>query len=178
MASGSDPLLGSIEMWSGTFVPQGWAACDGSSLQISEYSNLYSLIGTTYGGDGITTFKLPDLRGRTPIGYGQGPGLPNYVISQTGGEVSHTLATAELPSHNHAFSCNENTTTLLNTPTNNFPAKSSAGESNYAASSNENKSMGPNILKFVGSSQPHNNLQPFLAVYFIIAVEGVFPSRN
>jgi microcystin-dependent protein len=177
MASGDLPLLGSIEMWPGTFAPQGWAFCDGSMLPISQYQNLFSLIGTTYGGNGTTEFALPDMRGRVPVGMGQGTGLPNFVLGKSDGQAAHTLTQNELPVHNHAFLCNDNATTLLNTPNNNFPAKSSTGSCNYAPSSTDNKTMAVEITIPTGGNQPHNNLQPFLAMYYIIATDGLYPQQ-
>lgn len=175
--AGSEPVIGSIELWPGNFAPMGWAFCDGRILNISEYDLLYSLIGITYGGNGQTTFALPDLRGRVPIGYGQGTGLPNYTLGLNGGVETVNLQLNQLPSHNHLILCDNSTNNLQNSPTAHVPAKSSTASKNYAASSAEDKAMAGNMANSAGGNQPHDNIQPFLAMNFIIALEGLYPQQ-
>jgi microcystin-dependent protein len=168
----ASPYLGQITLFAGTFAPRGWAFCDGQLLAISQNTALFSILGTTYGGNGQTTFALPDLRGRVPLGPRQGPGLSNYDLGQTGGQESHTLAINELPAHSHAaelpVASGEETT---NRAENGAPAKGGV----YAAAD----TAGPAVtVAPTGGSQPHNNLQPHLALNYIIALQGIFPSRN
>ncbi|MFA7405777.1 MAG: tail fiber protein [Pelobacteraceae bacterium] len=172
----SDQFVGEIRMFGGTFAPMDWAFCDGSTLQISQFDVLYSVIGTYYGGDGTTNFKLPDLRGRVPVHMGQGPGLTNRVIGTSFGTEAETLQTAHIPSHSHAISAGGPGTTAA--PGGNYPGDS-AGFSLYssaAADSLMNQAS-------VGSApptpaQPHSNLMPAQCVNFIIATNGYFPQRS
>jgi microcystin-dependent protein len=166
------------------FPPRGWFRCDGQLLAISNYDALFALIGTIYGGDGITTFALPDLRGRMPINQGQGPGLSSYVIGQAGGTETVTLIANQMPAHTHTVSqtvthpCQSGAGNN-NIPTGRFFAADSTGE-NYSTTSDA--AMGAiafnTTVGVAGGSQPHNNLSPSLCVNFIIAAEGIFPSRN
>jgi microcystin-dependent protein len=165
----SEPFIGQIILVGFNFAPRGWAFCQGQLLSIAQNTALFSLLGTTYGGNGQTTFALPDLRGRVPIGFGQGPGLQNYVLGQTGGQETHTLISNEMPSHNHGLGANSNDAVDSN-PVNNFPAAQGA----YANTANGQ--MSPTQL--TGGSQPHNNLQPYLVLNYCIALVGIFPSRN
>lgn len=170
-----DSYIGEIRIFAGNFAPQGWAFCDGSLQSIADNTTLFTLIGTTYGGDGQNTFGLPDLRGRVPLHQGSGPGLSPYVIGQSGGSESVTLQTSQLPLHNHILSgnsANANTTD----PTNNFLA-AQPGLLEY--------SPGPpgGVLNSAstgsaGGSQPHENRMPILGVNYIISLFGIFPSRN
>lgn len=181
----SQPFVGQIIMFGGNFAPYGWHLCDGSIVSISQYTTLYQLLGTTYGGDGINTFGLPDFRGRIPINQGQGLGLSNYILGQNGGTENVTLLTQNLPQHTHALNVDNNpgtvakpaTTTVLATET----STASGGNAfvYYPGSpAGTQQPMSPNAIGLAGSSIPHNNIQPVLAVTFCIALFGVFPTQN
>jgi microcystin-dependent protein len=165
----AEPFLGSIIIFGGNFAPRGWAFCAGQLLPINQNTALFSLLGTTYGGNGQTTFALPDLRGRAPIGFGQGPGLSNYDLGQQGGVENVTLTIPELAAHTHTqpASTAEETT---NRPSNAFPAKGGV----YAGTSDTTMGAGG----ATGGGQPHENRQPYTAMNYIIALQGIFPSRN
>jgi microcystin-dependent protein len=173
-APAQDRLVGSIIIVSFNFPPKGFALCDGQLLPISQNTALFSLLGTTYGGDGRTTFALPDLRGRAPIHQGQGPGLQDYVIGQTGGEETVTLDIAQIPNHTHvpmASTAPANTGTV---------AGATWGRPRvllYSASA-PSTPMSSAALSPAGGSQPHDNLKPFLVVNYAIALQGIYPSRN
>lgn len=178
------PYLGEIRLFAGTYQPVSFMFCDGRLLPIAQYDALYALIGTTYGGDGVTTFALPDLRGRVPVGQGTGPGLTPRTLGQMGGSETVTLTSATLPSHSHSAmaSTNAGNTTVPGTGV--VPAKpvdSLSAPSLYVVpgSSTINPTlMAPNQLSSVGSGQAHTNMMPTQAINYIIAVFGVFPSRN
>lgn len=169
------PLLGEIRMFAGNFAPRNWALCAGQLLPISQYSALFSILGTTYGGNGQTTFGLPDLRGRVPVGVGQGPSLESRTQGEMGGEESHRLTISEMPQHVHPLQASSGNGDQRG-PGDNFPAASDQRNSQYAAAANT--TMAPAAIGAAGSSQPHNNMQPYLGMNFIIALQGVFPSRN
>ncbi|GIP23436.1 phage tail protein [Paenibacillus sp. J22TS3] len=172
-----DQYVGEIRIFAGTFAPKGWAFCDGSIVPIHNNTPLFSLLGNTYGGDGKTTFALPDLRGRAPMHQGQGPGLTPRPLGSPGGTASVTLLTTEMPVHTHIPAC-QNTTNGVAEPTNAVWTKTAGrvGPPAYSPSSNQN--MNPLAIGVTGSSLPHNNMQPYLAVNFIIALEGSFPPRG
>lgn len=179
------PYLGEIALLGFNFPPVGWALCDGSLLPISEYSALFALLGTTYGGNGQTTFALPDLRGRVPVHQGTGPGLPTYVLGQAGGQPSVTLIASQIPSHTHAVtgSINQAAAAGLGTtaaPGGNIPAGSNSGE-NYAPAAGANGNLAPlqvtGSLQTAGGGQPFDNMAPFLGFNFCIALEGIFPQQ-
>ena len=195
-----EPFIGEIVMFGGNFAPRGWAFCDGQLLAISQNTALFSILGTTYGGDGRTTFALPDLRGRAPIGPRNGPGLSDYRLGQRGGVETVTLTINQMPSHNHLTQNNPATDQHIQLSTDNAVNETpSSGDvpavGNYAdgLTTKKVKNFGPasntvngqtisanaglNILNN-GGSQPHTNVQPFLAVNYIIALVGTFPSRN
>lgn len=180
-----DPFLGEIKLFAGNFAPRSWAYCDGQLLPISQYSALFSILGTTYGGDGRTTFALPDLRGRVPVGPRNGPGLSTYREGQKGGREDITLTINELPNHTHSATATTdihvNDTGGEDDPEGNFLG--GGGPAVYSSSTNGNKlnDAAATTVTTVGSTggqRPYNNLQPFLAVNYIIALQGVFPSRN
>lgn len=173
--AGAEPFIGEIMLFAGTFPPVGWAFCDGQLLAIAQNTALFSLIGTTYGGNGQTTFALPDLRGRVPIHPGQGPGLPGFTLGESSGEPAHTLLTTELPAHSHALLADASNGSQSG-PGNAFPARDPSGSPAYSAASNT--SMAAGAISSVGSSQPHNNMQPFLALNFCICLQGIYPSRS
>lgn len=162
-------------MFAGNFAPRDYAFCQGQILPIAQNTALFSLLGTTYGGNGQTTFALPDLRGRVPVQQGQGPGLSSYSLGQTGGAENVTLNVSQMPAHSHAATTNANAGGGGDTsPTNNFLA----GDNQYSNVSNTQMNANTVQIAAAGNSQPHTNLQPFLAINFIIALQGIFPSRN
>jgi microcystin-dependent protein len=169
------PILGEIRIFGGNFAPKGWAFCNGQLLNISQNSALFSLLGTTYGGDGRVTFALPDLRGRAPIGFGQGPGLSSYALGEQGGTEAVTLLVTEMPTHNHALGANSanGTSTVAQ---NNVPATSASRDNQYSPT--VNATMSPTAIGPAGGNEPHENRQPYLAMNYIIALEGIYPSRN
>lgn len=176
-----EPMIGEIRIFAGNFAPRNWAFCEGQLLAISQNQALFSILGTTYGGDGRTTFALPDLRGRVAIGPGSGPGLPTYRLGQKGGNPETYLNVTNLPAHNHTAAVNipisgDDATTdeaggLLSTTDG---AKVYGG----AAGGNYNGGNTPVTVGNTGGNIPVNNMQPYLAVYYIIAMQGIFPSRN
>lgn len=170
----SDPFVGEVMMFAGNFAPQGWADCNGQLLPISQNDALFSLIGTTYGGDGIQTFALPDLRGRTPVHAGSGPGMSTRTLGETGGSESVTLSAAQMPSHTHTLRAAAAAST--GTPGSTVALAQTSGAKVYRAPSNP-ATMG-NGLASAGGGQPHDNRQPYLGVRFIMALEGIYPSRN
>ncbi len=173
--AGIDPFIGSIDMVGFNFPPRGWAQCDGQLLAIAQNTALFSLLGTMYGGDGRVTFALPDLRGRMPIHQGQGPGLSDHVIGERSGEENHTLIANEMPVHNHSLAVNTSGGNIDN-PTGNYMASNSEGIKQYSNTAGSNAN-GASIVN-AGGSQPHNNMPPYLCVNFVIALIGIFPSRN
>jgi microcystin-dependent protein len=164
----SQPFLGQIATFGFNFAPQGWALCDGQTLAISQNTALFSLIGTTYGGDGITTFQLPNLQGNVAIMAYQ-----NYVLGATSGEASHTLTINETPAHSHSIVASSVTADQLAAP-GNFPGAATANNYSNAA---PDTTLG-NGTAGTGGSQPHENMQPYLVINFCIALAGIFPSRN
>lgn len=162
-------------MFAGNFAPYGWAFCNGQLLPISQNTALFSLIGTYYGGDGVTTFALPNLQSRVPVHQGQGTGLSPYTIGQNGGFENVTLNVQQMPQHNHnvnVLGVNAGT----NKAANNYLADSTSG--NVYTSSNPNTTLNPNAISNQGNSHPHANIQPYLCISFIIALQGIYPTRN
>jgi microcystin-dependent protein len=168
----ADPYIGEIRMFGGNFAPVGWAFCNGQLLSISEYSVLYNLLGTTYGGDGVQTFGVPDLRGRLPIH--QSSAMP---IGQSAGVESVTLTVAQIPQHAHAFLAVP-ADAEGGSPSGTALAQGSSGPLYAAANPDKAQTMNAGVIGSSGGSQPHDNLQPFLCVSFILALEGVFPSQG
>lgn len=178
-----EPLLGTIIMFGGNFAPRGWAICDGQLLPISQWSALFSILGTTYGGDGRTTFGLPDLRGRVPMGEGNGPGLQPRQLGQKGGLQSVTLGVPNMPAHNHTATLHaEFALGSSKSPSGNMLAGNNASdEALYAPFDPANNiAMGAESITVSneGGGQPFDNEQPYQVVNFIIATQGVFPSRS
>ncbi|MGB8507427.1 MAG: tail fiber protein [Pyrinomonadaceae bacterium] len=174
----SEPFIAQIMMFGGNFNPRGWAFCNGQILSIAQNTALFSILGTTYGGNGQTTFALPDLRSRVPVHWGQGPGLSSYSLGQSGGAESTTLLQQNLPAA-APIQINANAESTTSKPNNNFPSSTSAG--NGYAPTGDGTKMNPGVITgglAGGSSIPFSILQPYLAVSFIIALEGIFPSRN
>lgn len=198
--------IGEIRMFGGNFAPQGWQICAGQSLSIAEYTPLYAVIGTYYGGDGQNTFNLPDLRSRIPVGTGAGPGLPSVSTGEAWGSEGVTLTTSQMPGHTHAatvtggggtatFSATLNGVNNaggIDNPTGNILGTDTlSGTTSYATSgtlsemnagevvvSNLYGALPTITVGVAGGSQPHSNIQPVLAVNYIICLEGIFPSRN
>ena len=170
----SEPFLGEIRIFAGNFAPTGWAFCQGQLMSIAQNTALFSLLGTTYGGDGRTTYALPDLRSRAPIHQGQGTGLTNRTIGEFGGAESVALTVNQLPAHNHAVSANANNADQRS-PANTVYAKTN--DDAYTSGTYDG-AMNAGVINSSGGNQPHDNMPPYLALNFIIAVEGIFPSRS
>jgi microcystin-dependent protein len=171
----SSPYVGEIRMFAGSFAPAGWAFCAGQLMPISENDTLFNLIGTTYGGDGQETFGLPDLQGRTPVHAGQGPGISqNYQIGEEAGSEQVTLSTQQLPNHTHTMLASTNTATAQQ-PTGNVIGKSTAIDMFINAVPGD--ALNANAITPVGGSQPHDNMQPYLTVSYIISLFGIFPHQ-
>lgn len=175
-AQATEPFIGQIAFVPYNFAPKNWAECDGQLLPISQNTALFSLLGTTYGGNGQTNFALPDMRGRRVVDDGQGPGLQNYLVGDNGGQESVTLSTAQLPAHNHTINAvtadgNESS------PTGNVPANTKILDKEYS-SATPNTTMKNTIVGNTGGNQPHENRSPYLVLKCIIALQGVYPSRN
>ncbi len=173
----SDPYTGEIRMFGGNYAPLNWGFCNGQILDIQAYDQLFSIIGTTYGGDGIQNFALPDFRGRIPVHLGTGPGLSTYGIGVKRGSESVTLTTQNIPAHNHRF----NVSTL--SASTNDPQDNVIGNTTYEIykanpDPDQFASMHPSSIAPTGQSQSHTNMQPYLCVSFIICLYGIYPSRS
>jgi microcystin-dependent protein len=166
----AQPYVGEIRMFAGNFAPAGWMFCEGQLLPISENETLFNLIGTTYGGDGQSTFALPDLRGRLPMHFGTG-----FILAETGGAEEITLTVQQIPAHSHALLATANAGDQVN-PANNLVAQNTAVQLYIEDVPNVN--AGPQAIGAVGGSQPHTNFQPYLCVDFIISLFGIFPSQT
>ncbi|HSP15267.1 MAG TPA: tail fiber protein [Thermoanaerobaculia bacterium] len=166
----AQPYVGEIRMFAGNFAPAGWMFCEGQLLAISEYDTLFNLIGTTYGGDGQSTFALPDLRGRIPIHQGSG-----FVLAENGGAETITLTVSQIPAHSHSML---GTNSIANdaSPANNLTAQTNTFDLYQSVPGGQ--PMAPQSVSSVGGSQPHNNFQPYLCVDFIISLFGIFPSQT
>jgi len=166
-----DPFIGQIQDFGFNFAPKGWALCDGKLLSIAQNTALFSLLGTQFGGDGKTTFGLPDLRGRIPVGQGQGPGLSDYAVGEVYGIENETLSLQEMPIHNHGLrATNDGADTTS-------PTNTSLGAGEYF-NATPNASGSPLSLAPTGGNQSHNNMQPTLVTSWCIALQGVYPSRQ
>ncbi|OIN59192.1 phage tail protein [Arsenicibacter rosenii] len=179
-----EPFIGMVCLFAFSIVPRGWARCNGQLLSIVQNQALFSLIGTTYGGDGVTTFALPDLRGRVPNGCGQGPGLSEYVMGQAAGEEHVTLLTSNMPQHNHLLMASEGAATT-NDPQNNYLARSTgvldSGEGTVTVKtygSQPMTAMNPMSIGMSGGTMPHDNMQPYLTMSYCIALQGIYPSQG
>ncbi len=171
----AEPFLSEIRIFSFNFAPKGWALCNGQLLPINQNQALFSLLGTTYGGNGQTNFALPNLRGQAPIHEGNG-----FTLGQTGGQSAHTVTISELPLHPHTLNSNlciggNVVNAALGDPTSNYWANN--GKAQYSTSAPD-QAMHPSAVTNVGGSQPHNNMQPYLVLNFCIALQGIFPSQT
>ena len=174
----TDPFIAEIRILGANFAPRGWAFCDGQLMAISQNTALFSLLGTTYGGDGRTTFGLPDLRGRAPLGPGQGPGLSLRDLGESGGSTTVTLLTSEVPAHTHAMRAHGADFGDVNAPSPSvIPARSQGAVVYRPPDANPLVAAAPGSVGPVGGSQPHNNMQPYLTLTFCIALQGIFPAR-
>ncbi len=171
----AQPFIGEIRIFAGNFAPTNWMFCEGQTLAISEYSTLFNLIGTTYGGNGQSTFSLPDLRGRVPVHQGTDPGMSTYVMGQQAGVEDVTLTSNQLPAHTHPATVSGASGSLPG-PAGHLLAASDTAALYTAAA--PNVALGASSIAPSGGSQPHNNLQPFLCLSFIIALFGIYPSQS
>ena len=172
----ADPFVAEIRIFPFNFAPKGWAWCDGQLLPLSQNTALFSLLGTTYGGNGKSNFALPDLQGRAPMHPGQGPGLSLHDLGETGGSETVTLLESEIPAHNHGIGVSPDIADLRTPTAARVPARSQPGFA-YTEQLAPLTTMAPEALAPAGGDQPHNNMQPYLTFYFCIALQGVFPPR-
>jgi microcystin-dependent protein len=173
----TDQFVAEIRMVGFNFAPTGWAQCDGQLLPISQNTALFSLLGTFYGGDGKSTFALPDLQGASPIDWGQGQGLSNYDLGQMGGTSSVTLIESEIPAHSHTARATTGPADV-SSPTPTTALARSTGGSGYAVAGGGTQQMDPSAIAPTGGSLPHNNLMPYLVLNFCIAMQGIFPQHQ
>jgi microcystin-dependent protein len=173
-----EPFIGMITMFAGNFAPRGWAYCAGQTLAISQNPALFSILGTTYGGNGQTTFQLPNLMGRVPVGAGQGPGLPFVTLGEQSGTPTITLNLQQLPQHTHPTIASTSAGTLQAPATGAFLAQSNQRDAQYVEASGVGTTVPLGGSSIAGGSQPISIMQPYLGINFIIALEGIFPSRN
>ncbi len=171
----AEPFIGQIILTAFNFAPRNYATCDGQILSIAQNTALFSLLGTTYGGDGRVTFALPDLRGRVPMHQGQGPGLTPRTMGELAGEQTHTLISTEMPMHTHGLQAFNGAGDM---PTAQSNTLSGGSTDNIFTNVGPNTVMNPQSIGLAGGSQPHNNMQPYLVISFSIALQGIFPSRN
>ena len=178
-ASMSDPFIGEIKLFAGNYAPYGWAFCDGQIMQIAQNTALYTILGTTYGGDGKTTFALPNLKGRIPLHFGQGTALTNHVLGEAFGSETVTLATNQMPAHSHSAIVKAANAGTTNQPQNNLFGKIARSNIyNTPDATLANMAEGSVALANSGGSLPHSNMQPYLTLSFIIAVMGIYPIRD
>jgi microcystin-dependent protein len=178
----SSPYIGEIRIFAGNFPPRNWALCNGQILPIAQNTALFSLLGTTYGGNGTTTFALPNLQSRVPLHPGQGPGLSLYDLGEQGGVESVSLTQSQMPSHSHQVNCHTVTVqadhATKSDPAGNYPATHSAGSGIYETTSTSGAAMSPLVTTPTGNGLPHENHQPYLTLNFIICLQGIFPPRS
>jgi microcystin-dependent protein len=175
----SNQFVAEVRIFPFNFPPAGWAFCDGQILPISQNTALFSLLGVTYGGDGRSTYGLPNMQGRAPMHPGQGPGLSPHILGEVAGTPTVTLLSAEMPSHGHPMNAEArfDATTELASPTMAF-ARTAAGTTPYQASTTANTTMSPSTIGPAGNNAPHNNMMPYLTLNFCIALQGVYPPRG
>lgn len=175
----ADPFLGEIRMFAGNFPPRGWAFCDGQLLPIAQNTALFSLLGTIYGGDGRTTFALPELRGRVPMHSGNGPGLTSRPQGQKSGQENVTLAANELPEHSHTAKCVVPAGNSNDAANNYWADDAGVSSGTYHTGAGATfANMNAGAITGGGGGQAHNNMQPYLCIQYIIALQGIFPSRS
>ena len=172
---GIEPFLGEVRLFAFTYPPKGWAECNGQLLAINSNQALFSILGTTYGGNGTTNFALPDLQGRTPLSSGQGPGLTDRGLGESAGEVSVTLLAQEMPAHNHALSVSTDNADRSNATGNYFAVPP---DPTYVQQAGAGVGVTAGAVPIAGGGQPHNNRSPYLVLNFVIALQGIFPARN
>jgi microcystin-dependent protein len=180
------PYLGQITMFAGNFAPRGWAFCNGQTLAIAQYNALFALLGTTYGGNGVTTFQLPNLQSRLPAAQGQGGGLSSYALGQVGGVPTVSLSLQNMPAHTHILNATTALATTVTIGTSTLPAQPTGSIANphfYAAPMSGQpapspQAMAPGACGPAGGNQAHNNMMPSLCITFVIALQGIFPSRS
>ncbi|HEY2705906.1 MAG TPA: tail fiber protein [Candidatus Dormibacteraeota bacterium] len=173
----SNPYIGEIRLFGGTFAPQGWAFCEGQLLAIAENDALFTLIGTTYGGDGQTTFGLPDLRGRIPVHSGQGSGTSSRVLGQSAGAENVTLTLTQIPAHTHALQAGSGAASTTN-PSGAVWAGGTVAQYSASAPDATMQQAPTQAIQSTGGTQPHDNLMPYVCVSFIISLFGIFPPQN
>lgn len=174
----ADPFVAEIRIFPFNFAPRGWAWCDGQILPLSQNTALFSLLGTTYGGDGKSNFALPDLQGRAAMHPGQGPGLSLHDLGERGGSETVTLLESEIPSHTHDVRVSASAATL-SSPSGNVLARPRRGGGQFQSNASANLvQLAPEALAPAGGDQPHNNMQPYLTFYYCIALQGVYPPRT
>ena len=178
-------LIGEIRTFAGNYAPQNWLICNGSHLPVEDYQALYSLIGTTYGGDGRTSFDLPDLRGKMPVGKGQGPGLTSRQLGQTAGVPSVTLTTQTMPTHNHLVKTSSASSGNVESPSSSTspgvlssPVGTAYGYLKGTASGITKKNLNEKTIQDAGNGYPHNNLMPCMAINYIICCKGIYPEHK
>ena len=175
----ADPFVAEIRIFPFNFAPKGWAFCNGQLLPLSQNTALFSLLGTTYGGDGKSTFALPNMQGNAPMHPGQGPGLSLHDLGETGGSETVTLLQSEIPSHTHAMRAHNADQADAQNPSSNTSLAQSANGFAYQSNTSQNLvGLSPSALAPVGGDQPHNNMQPYLTLNFCIALQGVYPPRS
>lgn len=176
----ADPFVAEIRIFPFNFAPNGWAWCDGQLMPISQNTALFSLLGTTYGGNGKSNFALPDLQGRAPMHPGQGPGLSLHDLGETGGSDTVSLLESEIPAHSHALSASNAASDEegQKSPASAVPGSQQGSNLLYASLASNLVAMAPESLAPAGGDAPHNNLMPYLTFYFCIALQGVFPPRT
>lgn len=174
----ADPFVAEIRIFGFNFAPRGWAFCNGQLLPISQNTALFSLLGTTYGGDGKSTFALPDLQGATPMGSGQGPGLSDRFLGEQSGSQNVTLLQSEMPAHSHQLGAQNVPLGGVVSANGNTLNRAGGGGTPYGSANLTLANMAPQTLSITGGSQPHNNLQPYLTMNFCIAMQGIFPPRG
>lgn len=168
----SEPFIGEIRPFAGNFAPKGWALCNGQTLPIARFSALFAILNTTYGGDGRTTFALPNLQGIAPMHWGSGPGLTPREIGETGGSSTVTVLATEMPAHTHAVTGSQSSASALG------PAGNVLGDASLYAAPPYTQAMSAQSITVAGGSQPHDNMQPYLGVTYMIALQGIFPPRG
>lgn len=177
----SQPYIGQISMFGGNFAPRTWAFCNGQLMSIAQNQALFSLLGTTFGGDGVQTFGLPNMISRVPVHYGTGPGLSAYALGQSGGHETVTLTTQTMPLHTHSLNAAKVNATTTNITNSSLPAQPTAGTTPQLYASGSSlvpHDMPANAVLPAGNNLPHENMMPSLCVSFIVALQGLFPSRN